>query len=464
MLRSFLLLLLAGAAYGALARGHADNVYAVGFAPDGRTFATGSDDGTMRLWGDGAPLVEGVTSVDSLHFSPDGRWLAAAVGQGRVMIWRGPEVRVLQMPVYRCIVRFSPDSATLAVGARDGSVRLFSTMDLAESGHWDTGHGALSGLSWSPDGRTLAVSSWWDDTASLWDVASRQERVVLRGHTASVYCVAFEPGSGARVATGSRDGTLRLWSVQGLPLDCLTSVPGFIHGLDWSPDGAWIATAHEDSCTRLWDVSTRRVARVIGSPEPLRDAEYSQGVAFSPDSTRVAIGRRWGNVREALVADGRLLLDAARLPRMTVVNLALSPSGSLLAVAYSDATVGVWDLRNRRLEAWLSDHRRVPREFTSNQLDLWPGRMQWVGEELQAEWEGRTFRWDGKTSRLMGSAAVSADWPVVHGVGERNVELKRDGAVFRGEGLGTVLMLRDGQATRFTLTAPEGAEPSWEVR
>ncbi len=459
------MLLLAATASGALSRGHADNVYAVGFAPDGRTFATGSDDGTLRIWGPGEPLVEGVTSVDSLHYSPNGRWLAAAVGQGRVLVWEGPSVRVLQMPVYRCVVRFSPDSATLAVGARDGSVRLFSTGDWREEGHLDSAHGAVSGLSWSPDGRTLAVSSWWDDTASLWDISTRQELVVLRGHTASVYCVAFEPQTGSRVATGSRDGTLRLWSRGGKQLECLTSVPGFIHGLDWSPNGAWIATAHEDSCTRLWDVAAQRVARVIGTPEPLRDAEYSQGVAFSPDSSRVAIGRRWGNVREALVADGRLLLDAPRLPRMTVVNLALSPSGKL-AVAYSDATVGVWDVRTRRLEAWLADHRQVPREFTSNQLAVWPGRMRWVGEELQAEWEGRCYQWDGKALRpVVAAVAPRADWPVVQGVSERTVEVERDGLLFRGEDLGTVLMLQDGRPTRFTLTAPEGAnEPSWDVR
>ena len=38
--------------------GHADVVYSVAFAPDGKTLASGSGDGTVKLWEKGKPRME----------------------------------------------------------------------------------------------------------------------------------------------------------------------------------------------------------------------------------------------------------------------------------------------------------------------------------------------------------------------------------------------------------------------
>jgi hypothetical protein len=73
-------------------RGHEGWVYSVAFAPDGKTLASGSTDGTLKLWEVGtgrelATLMGRKYTAYSVAFSPDGKTLASASDDGTVRLY-----------------------------------------------------------------------------------------------------------------------------------------------------------------------------------------------------------------------------------------------------------------------------------------------------------------------------------------------------------------------------------------
>src|SRR4029077_11518666 len=83
----------------------------------------------------------------------------------------------------------------------------------------------------------------------------------FKGHEYAVYSVAFGP-DGARVLTGSRDGTARLWdAATGKEIRAFTGHEEAVLSVAFSPDGARVLTGSEDKTGRLWDAGTGKEIR-----------------------------------------------------------------------------------------------------------------------------------------------------------------------------------------------------------
>ena len=110
--------------------------------------------------------------------------------------------------------------------------------------------GDVLDIAWSPGDVWLATASV-DNTVVVWDVEKLPSTVaILKGHTGHVKGVTWDP-VGKYLATQSADKTLRVWRTSDWGEEAKISEPfeecgGTTHvlRLDWSPDGAYIVSAH----------------------------------------------------------------------------------------------------------------------------------------------------------------------------------------------------------------------------
>lgn len=263
--------------------GHAIEVTAVEFSPDGKTLASADADGILKLWS-----VETARETATIEvYPPDSSSPRVNLGHG---YWPpGPN--------FLSALLFADEGKTLVCAGMKGIRRWnvetrqeLARLDGDTNGHF---HCALS-----PDGKTLATASGWILSIGsargsvrageivLWNLAEGKRTLQFALHAFSPTSLAFSP-DGKTIAAGGPAGPITLWSVtsgqevatigqeylgstvsHALRTGVKKSMPVAEQTpamcLSFSSDGRYLVAAADPNVFRVWHAAKRE------APEPSR--------------------------------------------------------------------------------------------------------------------------------------------------------------------------------------------------
>jgi WD40 repeat protein len=184
------------------------------------------------------------------------------------------------------------------------------------------------------------VSGSWDNTCIIWDAATGDEILQLKGHSISVQSVAWSP-KGDQIVSASYS-TLIIWdAATGEEISLLVGHTKTVTSVAWSPKGDQIVSGSIDNTCILWDVATgetrfHKISELKGHVREIKS------VAWSPRGDQILSGSR-DNM--CIIWDAVTGVKISQLEghSSAVLSVAWSPKGDQIVSGSSDKTCIIWD-------------------------------------------------------------------------------------------------------------------------
>ncbi|XP_076900705.1 aladin-like [Bidens hawaiensis] len=203
-------------------------------------FASGRSQVTVRDYGDSGegkdPCIltnDLQREVKVIEWRPNAGKTLSVACKGGICIWTA------SYPGNTACVRPGVTSGTLSRGS---GVR-WTLVDFLKSHDNEQ----ISALSWSPDGRYVALASYESSSFTIWDVAQGVGTPIRRG-LGGISLLKWSP-TGDYFFAAKFDGTFYLWETNTWTSEPWSSTSGFVTGASWDPDGRMIVVSFSDSLT-----------------------------------------------------------------------------------------------------------------------------------------------------------------------------------------------------------------------
>ncbi len=280
-------------------QGHKEWVNGIRFSPDGKHFASVSDDGLLKVWetatGNNVFVLKGHTAgMNQLAWHPDGKRIFTTANDNSIKVWD------INTP---------------------GEV----TFKASVVGPWNAPV--------SPDGNLLApVNS--DTYFALYNLNTGNKQVFLDSLTA--FSSVFST-DGKYVATGNRN--INIYQIEtGKKIMTGKGHTGVVYGMDYNKDLNLFVTAG-DKTVRLWKANDTAAFKTISTISNVFTAK------FSSDGNNIYAGCTDGKVK--IISTQSWQVTDSLQSGTTVFNMAVSADGKYM-VTSGNAEVIAWNLKKKK--------------------------------------------------------------------------------------------------------------------
>lgn len=252
--------------------------YILSWSPSGQLLAAGGDGCKIMIFDDhgihkyslSASSETRHHSITSLKWNRNGTHIAAGTSQGKVVVWNagsqscvgvwvvspGQNTSAVKDLSWKDDFLFAAcsqnGSLALVDASVEGSMKILCDVPDNHTDEADTRRG-INAVCWLQDGRLLTATN--DSTLDIWD-QDHGRLASLEGHTREVMFISARPCDSNILASGSKDGTIRIWDYK--KQKCLAS----LHAEDskitlakWSPDGRHMVGSTEDCNIYIWEIT-----------------------------------------------------------------------------------------------------------------------------------------------------------------------------------------------------------------
>mmetsp|Transcript_18190 Transcript_18190/g.42309 ORF Transcript_18190/g.42309 Transcript_18190/m.42309 type:complete len:468 (-) Transcript_18190:45-1448(-) len=260
--------------------GHKDSVSQVAFSHDGQYAATGSYDGTVRIWTSGGDLVHALEGpskeIEWLLWHPKGHAILAGSADTMAWMWWAPTGKLMQ------IFAGHANSVTCGCWAMGGKLICTGSADCGVI-VWNPRAGTpqqtvrnlhakgVTAMCSHPDA-PIVVTGAEDGGVKLVQIETGRALPPMAGHSLSVEAIAFNHADSSGMlllATGAMDGKVLVWDGKSFDVRCTflaSDEGGGVTDLKWLPASqftAWLCTTATDHTVRLFNALNGQAVRTL---------------------------------------------------------------------------------------------------------------------------------------------------------------------------------------------------------
>lgn len=308
------------------------------------------------------------------------------------------------------VAKFSPSGFYVASGDDHGNVKVWDCVgeDMVTKGEYQVISGRICDLTWDADSqRIIAVGDGRERYGHCFTWDSGNSVGEISGHTGVVNSVSIRPVRPYRAATVSDDGNLVFY--QGPPFrfthsqrDCHSN---FVHEVEFSPDGKYIVSVGADKKIVLYDGKEGQFLGLIGEDDGHQGGIF--GVAWSPDSTKLATASADGSVRLWDVETKKAIRVWRHEYKLDNQQMGVVFAGPdrIISVAFNGDLI-YYKVDSDEVEKRITGHQRTITAVTNKD------------NVYTASYDGTVVRWNGNTAEsvekhkglVLGMVAGSKIW------------------------------------------------------